>query len=288
MGSIGGPVTTLSYSSPAAVDNVTHSHVQPPAVPVYTAPPPPPPSARARIAALHHDPRDRIVSGLAAFGRDAAMAALAGAVHPLVGVGYLAARAIKSQRVRPMALVPFALAPWAPVVGAAGALSLLAHAAHKHWSERLSRPDPRTIVDKVVDTLRHGDTFADLARMELTGDQRARESLEDEARPHGRVEPIGVWENWAGTQSCVPCARYYPRTREELIEIVREAKRAGRRVRVVGAGHSWPALSPTTDVLVFIAGLNAVSVDTSDPQRPSRAADRARVCSIHHSRTRCT
>ena len=59
-----------------------------------------------------------------------------------------------------------------------------------------------------------------------------------------------IWSNWAGNQSCAPAAVHRPRTEGELVGIVGRAAAAGRRVRVVGAGHSFTPLVCTDGDLV--------------------------------------
>jgi FAD/FMN-containing dehydrogenase len=50
--------------------------------------------------------------------------------------------------------------------------------------------------------------------------------------------PAGVWTNWAGNQRCSPADVARPSGTDELAAIVKEAVSAGRRVKVVGTGHS--------------------------------------------------
>jgi hypothetical protein len=76
------------------------------------------------------------------------------------------------------------------------------------------------------------------------------------------------WTNWARTAGCLPALSFYPRTADDLGRIVRFARASGRRIRAVGAGHSWSALVPTSDILVYTAGLDHVTMDLRDPARP--------------------
>jgi L-gulonolactone oxidase len=76
------------------------------------------------------------------------------------------------------------------------------------------------------------------------------------------------WKSWAGLHACAPQTCFYPETVDDLVTIVREAARSGKKVRVVGSGHSFSALCPTDDFLVFTARMRKVEVDLRDPARP--------------------
>jgi FAD-linked oxidoreductase len=54
------------------------------------------------------------------------------------------------------------------------------------------------------------------------------------------------WRNWAGDQVCTPALVERPSSIEELSAAITRAASAGRRVRVVGSGHSFSDL-PLTD-----------------------------------------
>src|SRR3954462_9043872 len=53
------------------------------------------------------------------------------------------------------------------------------------------------------------------------------------------------WSNWAGNQTCAPSAVVTPRDEDELAAAVKEAAAAGRRVKAVGAGHSFTGAALT-------------------------------------------
>src|SRR5262245_23174473 len=77
-----------------------------------------------------------------------------------------------------------------------------------------------------------------------------------------------VWENWGRYAHCRPDLSFYPETVEDLIGIVNFAREAGKRVRATGSGHSWSALVPTDDILVYTRRLNRVTMDLSDELQP--------------------
>ena len=62
-----------------------------------------------------------------------------------------------------------------------------------------------------------------------------------------------VWSNWAGNQQCAPFSIEHPATEDELVAIVQEAVERERRVKVVGAGHSFTAIACTDGHLVDLA-----------------------------------
>ena len=79
--------------------------------------------------------------------------------------------------------------------------------------------------------------------------------------PHAK----GSWKNWAGNQRCSPAAIERPLTEAQLQDVVKRAVAAGRKVRAVGAGHSFTAIVCTDDVLVSLEHLNMVrKIDRAD------------------------
>jgi FAD/FMN-containing dehydrogenase len=66
------------------------------------------------------------------------------------------------------------------------------------------------------------------------------------------------WQNWAGNQACRPSRVVRARDVEQIQEVVAEAGRQGRSVRVVGSGHSFTPLVCTEDTILDIGGLTGV------------------------------
>lgn len=62
------------------------------------------------------------------------------------------------------------------------------------------------------------------------------------------------WNNWGRNQSCSPVAHARPSCEAELVELVKDAGAQDRRVKVVGAGHSFTSIACTDGVLVDLAG----------------------------------
>ena len=76
------------------------------------------------------------------------------------------------------------------------------------------------------------------------------------------------WRNWGRTAACTPEFSYFPESGEELVEIMKVARRTGKKLRVVAQGHSWSGLVPTNDILVYVHKLNKVEMDLSDVANP--------------------
>src|SRR5262245_58101000 len=56
--------------------------------------------------------------------------------------------------------------------------------------------------------------------------------------------------NWAKNVSFRPEIVFVPKDKRELIEIVKQAKQYGKRITVIGKGHSWNPLMEGSDYLV--------------------------------------
>jgi FAD/FMN-containing dehydrogenase len=70
------------------------------------------------------------------------------------------------------------------------------------------------------------------------------------------------WSNWAGTIHCTPQQLATPTTEAEVVDLVRQARRNGQRVRVAGSGHSFTPLCATEELLISLDQLQGlVNVD---------------------------
>ena len=72
------------------------------------------------------------------------------------------------------------------------------------------------------------------------------------------ISSDGSWRNWAGNQRSTPVRIERPRSEADVVALVRAAAADGRRVKVVGAGHSFTAIARTDDVLVTLDNMGAV------------------------------
>ncbi len=72
-----------------------------------------------------------------------------------------------------------------------------------------------------------------------------------------------AWKNWSGSVAAAPVERARPKTEAELAEIVQRA----RKLRVVGAGHSFMPLCETDGALVSLEQLDGEIELSADKQR---------------------
>ncbi len=66
------------------------------------------------------------------------------------------------------------------------------------------------------------------------------------------------WRNWSGLVRGLPKSIVYPTSIEEVVEVVKTCAAEGRKLRVVGSGHSFTRLVQTDDVLVSLDQLQGV------------------------------
>lgn len=66
------------------------------------------------------------------------------------------------------------------------------------------------------------------------------------------------FSNWAGNVKFKPEGVYYPNTEKEIVGLVKEAAQSGKKIRLMGATHSWSALIETEDFLVSLDKCNKV------------------------------
>ena len=67
-----------------------------------------------------------------------------------------------------------------------------------------------------------------------------------------------LWTNWAGDQRCAPESLEEPNDERELVAAVRRADDAGRRVRVVGSGHSFTDIACTDGHMIGLRRMRRV------------------------------
>jgi L-gulono-1,4-lactone dehydrogenase len=93
--------------------------------------------------------------------------------------------------------------------------------------------------------------------METMSASSDRAELTSEGAPSGSPS-AGSWSNWDGRQECTPASFERPATVSELSGVLERAQRAGRRVRVAGAGHSFTGLVVTDGTLISLECMNRV------------------------------
>lgn len=78
-------------------------------------------------------------------------------------------------------------------------------------------------------------------------------------RPPGtRNASTKPWRNWARNQECVPTAIEHPSSENELVAIIERAAAERRRVKAVGAGHSFTSTACTDGYLLDLTHYNRV------------------------------
>jgi FAD-linked oxidoreductase len=65
-----------------------------------------------------------------------------------------------------------------------------------------------------------------------------------------------MWRNWAGNQTMSPAAVERPRSLDEVVRVVQQAARDGRRVKAIGSGHSFTGIGLTDGVLLQLDRLD--------------------------------
>ncbi|MFD0590328.1 D-arabinono-1,4-lactone oxidase [Paenibacillus sp. GCM10027627] len=66
------------------------------------------------------------------------------------------------------------------------------------------------------------------------------------------------WSNWSGSVTAKPQEMLTPSSIQEVADAIRLCKREGRRLRVVGSGHSFTPLAATDDVLLSLDLLQGI------------------------------
>lgn len=66
------------------------------------------------------------------------------------------------------------------------------------------------------------------------------------------------WRNWSSTSNCSPERMYYPSSIHDVVAIVEAATKNHKKIRVVGAGHSFTNLVMTEEWLVSLDNLTGV------------------------------
>ncbi|CAG8515054.1 11815_t:CDS:2 [Ambispora gerdemannii] len=74
-----------------------------------------------------------------------------------------------------------------------------------------------------------------------------------------------AWQNWAGNIYIEPEKIFRPSSLKDLKEIIRKAKKHGKKIRCVSSGrNTWSSLSVTRDYLVIVDRLAKVEVQKSE------------------------
>jgi FAD-linked oxidoreductase len=81
-----------------------------------------------------------------------------------------------------------------------------------------------------------------------------------------------AWQNWSGSVRATPAEIVHPATQDEMIAVVKDCRARGRKLRVVGTGHSFTPLVQTDGVLMVLDRYTGiVSVDAERGRATVRA-----------------
>ncbi|MEU4286634.1 D-arabinono-1,4-lactone oxidase [Kribbella sp. NPDC026596] len=69
---------------------------------------------------------------------------------------------------------------------------------------------------------------------------------------------MSTWRNWAGTESATGVELLRPTSSDELAAMVKAAAEQGKRLKAVGAGHSFTGCSVPEQVMIRMDGLSSI------------------------------
>lgn len=73
------------------------------------------------------------------------------------------------------------------------------------------------------------------------------------------------WRNWTGNVEGTPHYTMYPESIQDVVEVIELARKKGKKIRVVGSGHSFTPLVQTEEILVSLDELKGiVNIDTEE------------------------
>ncbi|GGR47765.1 L-gulonolactone oxidase [Nocardioides luteus] len=76
--------------------------------------------------------------------------------------------------------------------------------------------------------------------------------------PPATLARVAEWQNWAGNQRNDAVEVLVPRDEEELAAVVVAATEGGRRVKPIGAGHSFTAIGSPVDIQVSLDRISGI------------------------------
>lgn len=90
--------------------------------------------------------------------------------------------------------------------------------------------------------------------------------------PHVAAHASAPWSNWSGSVRCEPRQCVRARDEADVVRVIGEAAASGRRVRVIGSGHSSSPLVGCTDILLDMTGVSGlVRIDAERRRATVRA-----------------
>ncbi|MEC7924350.1 MAG: FAD-binding protein, partial [Actinomycetota bacterium] len=67
-----------------------------------------------------------------------------------------------------------------------------------------------------------------------------------------------TWVNWGKNQRCTPDRIAHPSNTDEVAELVCLGVAKRKKVRAVGAGHSFTRLCPTDGIMIDLSGFDSI------------------------------
>ncbi len=145
--------------------------------------------------------------------------------------------------------------------GGVGAMALLAHTYHHEHASFIGEEGGGVRLVNALHVVLTGAVQFPLLLLLGRGYRPGLRAALLQAERDWLRGPGRGWHNWAENQRCAPRDVFVPESVAEVREIVAEATRMGRRLRVVGSGFSWSPLIPVDDVLLFTERLDDIEVD---------------------------
>jgi FAD/FMN-containing dehydrogenase len=72
------------------------------------------------------------------------------------------------------------------------------------------------------------------------------------------INKLPFWQNWARNVQCSPSNIEHPETEQAILDIIKTAAAADKRVRVAGNGHSFTALDSTQETMLQLDKLQGL------------------------------
>ena len=66
------------------------------------------------------------------------------------------------------------------------------------------------------------------------------------------------WSNWSGSVRSNPTDILYPDSEDEIVELVKKASKEGKKIRVIGSGHSFSRIVEIDEILVSLDKMQGI------------------------------
>ena len=131
------------------------------------------------------------------------------------------------------------------------------------FEQLLDKPGDKDLIDKLFQ-LYESKPIEFVRQMIKTAHDLADTSDETETEEDYKGIFRNTWENTIHKERVQPLQYLLPKTREELVSLIKKAEADGLLVRAVGKGHSYSDVANATDVLVDMLALkNVLPLETN-------------------------